>query len=214
LDIGCARGEYLLRVRERYPSLAVSGVEPSPIDARYARESFSLDVANTTIEEADLPDRSFDLVTLFHVLEHVQDPPETLRRVRRLLAPDGVLVVEVPNMALSRLPLPLGRSILAPGYHNPEHLWHFTPPTLRRLLERQGYQVQRTMARNLGLYPWIDIVALRAPGAWWPRAYFSAMRVATSPLSLLAKGLSLFAIARPSGSAPSRDIHSRVTRTS
>src|SRR6266545_3851981 len=74
-------------------------------------------------------DREFDVVTAFHVLEHVHDPHEFLRRLSRLLRPDGILVVEVPNVddaLVSTYDIPAYRSF----YFTNAHLWYFSPRTL------------------------------------------------------------------------------------
>jgi len=78
---------------------------------------------------SDQVDGEFDVVTAFHVLEHVHDPHEFLRRLSRLLRPDGILVVEVPNVddaLVSTYDIPAYRSF----YFTNAHLWYFSPRTL------------------------------------------------------------------------------------
>jgi SAM-dependent methyltransferase len=135
LEVGCAEGYYLLALRER--GWQVAGVEISPEMARVARDEYGLDVrtgaAETTL--ADYADASFDLVAMWHVLEHVTDPAGVLKQIRRILKPNGRLVLEVPNFrGLSRS---MFRTYWA-ALELPRHLYHFTPTTLRALLTSAG----------------------------------------------------------------------------
>jgi SAM-dependent methyltransferase len=82
---------------------------------------------------------SFDAVTLWHSLEHLHQPIDVLRNIRRLLAPGGICVLAVPNAGS-----PQARRDGASwfGYDVPRHLWHFTPATLTRLLDQTGFVVR------------------------------------------------------------------------
>lgn len=129
LDIGCSLGEFLNVARSR--GHHVFGVETSVETAMYSRDHLGLDVFCGCLEDAGYEDGSFDVVTLWDVLEHVPDPRALLREVRRVLAEDGVLVVQSPNMD----------SMMAEWcgerwdwWTAPDHLYHFTPPTMARLL--------------------------------------------------------------------------------
>jgi SAM-dependent methyltransferase len=84
------------------------------------------------------PDSSFEIVTLWHVMEHLPHPVETLKRIRALLKPGGILVTAVPNFDSVQAQVFRSR-----WYHLevPRHLYHFTPTTLRRLLDAEGFDV-------------------------------------------------------------------------
>lgn len=137
LDVGCASGAFLLEFRAR-GSWDVQGVELNDAVAQYARDRYGLDVITGTLEDAHLPDSTYDAVTMWDVLEHVYDPSATLAEIRRILKPDGVLVLRVPN--LSSWDARLFGDTWA-GYDAPRHLYVFSPQTLSRLLENQGFQV-------------------------------------------------------------------------
>ena len=159
---------------------------------------YGLNVHETMLEEArDLP--KADVLTMFHVLEHVYDPLAALKKAGELLAGDGFLVVEVPNMRLSRIDLPLGRRVLFPGYHSPEHLWFFTPRSLRALLSKQGFGSIAVTTYTFGLYPLVDLVALATNNVACRRVYLSLARVLTAPLSMVDAGLGILAVARWEG---------------
>ena len=74
------------------------GVEASEAASRHAREVLGLGVRVGELASLRFPGASFDVVTLFHVLEHLVDPDSTLTEVRRLLTPNGRLLLEVPNL--------------------------------------------------------------------------------------------------------------------
>lgn len=140
LDIGCAGGGYLLALRQL--GWDVHGVEMTPALARYAREQFGLDVRTGAAEVAlaEFPDGYFDVITMWHVLEHLANPSGVLAEVCRLLKPGGRLMLEVPNFhSLSRLIL---RTYWFP-LELPRHLYHFTPQTVAAMLTKAGFHAIR-----------------------------------------------------------------------
>ena len=120
----------------------VEGIDPSDEAARHARELNGLDVRVGSAESIlpELAGESFDLVTLWHVLEHVYDPVGVLTQIRRLLKPGGLLMLEVPNFASACSVM--FRWSWAP-LESPRHLFQFTPGTLTVLLTKIGFHVDR-----------------------------------------------------------------------
>jgi SAM-dependent methyltransferase len=135
LDLGCWVG-FLLSEAERRGWRA-TGVEPSAWASSYAREQLGLEVRTEDLLTAALPAGAFDAVVLGDVIEHLPDPAAGLDRVARLLAPDGVLLMLLPD-AGSRVARLLGRrwwSVL------PTHVQYFTRSSMTTLLERNGWTV-------------------------------------------------------------------------
>lgn len=146
LDVGCAAGFCLAVLAER--GFDVHGVEPSAAIARDAQARVGAGrVFVGTLDQAPHGPRSFDLVTLWDVVEHVPDPHSLLRRARDLLAPGGLLVVETQDVgsAFARV---LGRRWH--HYKHAEHLYHFSPGTIRRLLGDCGLSVVSLTHRHAG----------------------------------------------------------------
>ena len=143
LDIGCGDGLFLRVARDA--GFRVEGIEFSPEGARRAAARLGRPVAVGDLARQSHLQGPFDIVTLWHVLEHLESPRGMLEAARRRLAPGGLLVVAVPNLdnlpmqAAYRLargrPLPLYEE----GAREP-HLSHFSPVTLRRLLERHQFE--------------------------------------------------------------------------
>lgn len=135
LDIGCWTGAFLERMRE--VGWTVTGIELLPEAVALAQEVTG-NIFVGELMDAPFPDHSFDVVTAFHVVEHLPDPASALRRIVRWLAPGGIGLVEVPNFDS------LGRRLFQSAWHGldlPFHLSHFTPRTLARAVEQAGGQV-------------------------------------------------------------------------
>ena len=138
LDVGCGTGEFLDRLA---PDFAVEGTEPEPDAARWAREKLGLKVHTGYLAEISLEYEQFDLVTLWHVLEHIPDPVQELQIINKILAQDGKLLIALPNIG----------SIDAGIYKScwialdaPRHLWHFTSKTLGALAQKCGFSLVQT----------------------------------------------------------------------
>ncbi len=147
LDIGCGSGEFLRVMSDA--GWTVSGVEPSHFGAGSAPEG----VHHGTLESAAFPAASFDAITMWQVLEHIPDPAAALSSARVLLKDDGFLLVSVPN--ISSLQARFGRDLWF-SLDLPRHIWHFSPSTLLRLLEKSGFRVEETrhFSMEYGPYGW------------------------------------------------------------
>jgi SAM-dependent methyltransferase len=95
LDIGCSTGIFLSSMKRI--GWDTYGVEPSQYAASYARSQFEINVFNGFLENARFENDFFDVVTLWDVLEHVYDPIQTLKEIQRILKPDGLLLINIPN---------------------------------------------------------------------------------------------------------------------
>jgi 2-polyprenyl-3-methyl-5-hydroxy-6-metoxy-1,4-benzoquinol methylase len=135
LDIGCAGGAFLRAAREC--QLSAIGIEPSRFLGDYARTTHNLDVRSGVLADFSFPAHSFDLITLWDVIEHVPDPKEELRTIQQLLKPDGLFVVNYPDFGSLPAKL-LGRKW---PFLLSVHLVYYTPETIRRQLLKSGFRV-------------------------------------------------------------------------
>lgn len=138
LDVGCGSGFFMALARER--GWTVMGTEIASHCVAYARERLGLDIFEGDLTELD-PARRFDVIAINHVLEHVADPIVQITAAQARLNDDGLLVVSVPN---HRSFDAWRKGLEWEGWALPWHFYHFTPATLRGLLERCGLRVIRT----------------------------------------------------------------------
>lgn len=144
LDVGCGSGSNLLYWK--HFGWDVHGVELAPTVARYAREQLNLPVKEGTLEQAQYPAKSFDVVMFNNVLEHLHDPLRTLRETHRILKDDGKLLISVPN--LNCADRWLFNEWWSP-WDLPRHLSHFTRKTLALLLENAGMEIETMRSDNV-----------------------------------------------------------------
>jgi len=138
LDVGSGRGYFLLACREY--GYEVEGFDVSEDAAEYVRNTLKIPVTTGKPSNGPYKDESFDVITMWHSLEHTENPRIYLDRAHRWLRPAGLLVVEVPNY-LSTDALKYGKTW--DGWSLPYHFFHFTPESLDELLSQHGFEVIR-----------------------------------------------------------------------
>lgn len=131
LEIGCGLGHFLALCRDA--GAHVQGVELDGLYADFAETEHRLPIIRSHVESVTF-ERPFDVIAMFHVVEHLEDPVALLSSVQRLLAPNGRLMIEVPNLA--------GPWRVPPSeFFRVEHLFNFTFETLSDVLRRAGFDV-------------------------------------------------------------------------
>lgn len=193
LDIGCDDGTFLSLLGSRYEHLDLFGVEPSQQRAKLAKALPKLNIWAETFEETHF-ERTFDVIMAIHVLEHLCDPIGFLNKVKSIMHPESLLYIEVPTVSLSRLDLPCGMRLLAPGYRSSEHLWFFTKQTLHHLLEKQDFHIRAIKCVSFGVQPKVNsLVMSHLP--WLFPLYELISAVLVFPFSAIGRGLQVMAVA-------------------
>ena len=144
LDVGCGAGKSLQAMADL--GWDATGVDVSAAAVEACRER-GLNVIHSDLAGAAFPEASFDVVTMRHSLEHTHDPLATLREARRVLGPDGELIVELPNIA--SLPAKAFGEYWF-GLEPPRHLCHFSARTLARALAEAGLKLRRLRYKSSG----------------------------------------------------------------
>ena len=137
LDVGTAGGAFPGVAARR--GWQVLGCEPNRWMAEWGSDHYGIEIKAGTIFDLSIPDSEFDVVTLWDVLEHTPDPMAVLQECRRILKPGGLLVVNYPDVQslVARL---MGRKWV---FLLSVHLYYFTPPTIKAMLEKVGFKVTR-----------------------------------------------------------------------
>jgi 2-polyprenyl-3-methyl-5-hydroxy-6-metoxy-1,4-benzoquinol methylase len=136
LDIGCAGGAFPKAAHDA--GFQVVGVEPSRWLSEFGRKTYGVDIRTGFLNDQSFEPASFDVITLWDVIEHLPDPRMIMTEVRQLLKPGGVLIVNYPDYGsmarqLLRRNWPMFLSV---------HLTYFTPATLRAFLSSCGFETQ------------------------------------------------------------------------
>jgi 2-polyprenyl-3-methyl-5-hydroxy-6-metoxy-1,4-benzoquinol methylase len=132
LDIGASSGEFVYLLKSR--AIEAQGLEPHHGYSAHAREHLGLDITTGTLHErlAEFPLGRFDLISLFHVLEHLPDPVQSLKRIREHLSDRGRVYLEVPDMAAMCSP--------ANAFFR-AHTLYFTSQSLVQTAQAAGFEV-------------------------------------------------------------------------
>ncbi len=144
LDVGCGSGTLLGLLKQR--GFRVNGLDFSPEAAAIAKAENGVDVAVGSLEEAHFPAESFDVVTLFHVMEHVTNPRLVLAQVSRVLKPNGVAILQVPNIESWQFKIFGARWY---GLDIPRHVIDYSRNSMLKLLADSGFVVNRIRHFNL-----------------------------------------------------------------
>ena len=135
LDVGTAAGAFLCAARRR--GWQVEGCEPNQWLARGGSRRYGFPIRTGELFEQSFPPQSFDVVTLWDVIEHTPDPARVIRTANELIKPGGLLIINYPDIG-SWLARALGRRW---PFLSSVHLYYFTRETMKRLLERHGFEV-------------------------------------------------------------------------
>lgn len=146
LDIGSGTGHFADTMKRS--GWQVKGVEINEKARNYSVSQFGLDV-NSPDKIQSLESESFDCITLWHVLEHFHDPGKYASEIHRLLKPDGVCIIALPNSS-SYDARHYGKFWAA--YDMPRHLWHFNPSTLNTFAEKNGFRLWKIKSLPLDVF--------------------------------------------------------------
>lgn len=136
LDIGAGTGDFLFVAKKN--GWETTGVEPSEKAKKIAKNKGVSFVENTS----ELENYSFDVITMWHVLEHVPNLDNQIKELKRLLKPNGSLIIAVPNFKSFDAKY-YGKYWAA--YDVPIHFWHFSKKSIKLLFEKEGMQLEKIL---------------------------------------------------------------------
>lgn len=185
LDIGCSSGIFLGEARAM--GMVCMGTEICPETAAFARRHYSLPIHAGDWRDAGFADASFDVITLFDVIEHLPDPLNELVELRRLLKPRGLLLISTPDIdgLFPRASYPFAKLLdYWPHPEPPHHLFQFSQATLSAMVEKAGYEVKG--ARHAGIDFTYNFGTLES---WMESPKMVAYAALFAPIAFLGKWL-------------------------
>lgn len=160
LDVGCGLGFFMAGIKQN-SNWEAYGVEFAAAAVDFARDELGLDVRRGELVDVDYPEAFFDYIQVHNVLEHVRDPMTLLKECRRILKPDGVIDLRVPNGRVDSLDLLrfFKRSGQA-SFSKSGHIFFFPRETIRWMVEKAGLDIEQSRTyglrrglASLGLWP-------------------------------------------------------------
>ena len=139
LDVGCGAGLFLEEMM-KVGTWKVKGLEPTAHIATYVQSELGISVINTTWEDADLEPSSLDVITMWNVFEHLDDPISALEKIYIMLKPGGYAIIGLPS------PESISRRVFGKywvGWDLPRHLYIFPSKLLEKLFEKKGFKIVR-----------------------------------------------------------------------
>lgn len=171
LDFGCGTGQVLNEFRIN--GWTISGVEPSPNARQLAANLTGTNIASST---SDLEHRQFDVITMWHVLEHIPNLNSQLAELKSMLNPGGFMLIAVPNNEAADAAH--YRQFWA-AWDVPRHLWHFTKETMSILLQAHGLRIKEVLPMTLDAY-YVSLLSEKYLGHSQPiallRAFFNGLQ--------------------------------------
>lgn len=137
LEIGCGTGHFLNMIRSNKRA-KVWGVEPGPF-GEYGRKIFHLEISDKFIDDLQYPEKCFDIIVLWHVIEHMKNPFKVLETLRKYLKPEGLLLLELPN--LRRYCSEVRGNGIDTNFFQNAHLFSFTVNTISLMLRKNGFKI-------------------------------------------------------------------------
>ena len=141
LDVGCGTGHFIDYCQQH--GWQVNGVEPNDIARTQAEDKTKIIIQH---DLSEIVDASFEVITLWHVLEHLSDLEQTMNQLKSLLAPGGVLIIAVPNFDAYEATV---FDEYWAAYDVPRHLYHFNRKALAQLSKKHGLKIVRTYPMKL-----------------------------------------------------------------
>ena len=146
LDVGCGTGFFLIHCKQQGWNIA--GVEQSAVARKKAEERINTTVYSS-IDDLAATRKTFDVITLWHVFEHLFDVNKSFEQLKLMLNPHGVLVLALPNLCSKDAEI-YGNSWAA--FDVPRHISHFSPMSIRLLAEKHGMTLKKTIPMKFDAY--------------------------------------------------------------
>ena len=149
LDIGSGQGFFLFHAKQE--GFSVTGIDVSSQVVKFCEQTFQIKVYFQNVNQHFSLDEQFDIITLWHILEHLSDPLEFLKKIQNNLTPRGILIIEVPNIKSLKFLLASDPNRWIGGNHPRHHKFFFSLKTLSSILQKAGYSPVKRLNLNYDL---------------------------------------------------------------
>tara|TARA_R110000737_G_scaffold6310_2_gene20082 strand:+ start:2319 stop:3155 length:837 start_codon:yes stop_codon:yes gene_type:complete len=143
LDIGCGTGEFLVTAKKE--NWTIFGVEPN----KQAREKAVSKTLNVVENLEKLGQQKFNVISLWHVMEHLPDLKNQIKKITNLLDEEGTLIIAVPNFKSNDA---IHYKEYWAAYDTPRHLWHFSQNAISELFKEQNFKIIQTLPMKFDSY--------------------------------------------------------------
>lgn len=143
LDVGCASGWFLSKIKEEYPKAKCSGVDVYKRSIEYGKKLYtSLHLYYADAHRLPFPDKSFDTVICTEVLEHVVDPKKVLEEIKRVLTSDGIAIIEMDTGNFLFRLIWHWWTHVRNGVWRDSHIHFFDTNKLENLIQKTGFSIK------------------------------------------------------------------------
>jgi|TARA_B110000438_G_scaffold303106_1_gene363180 2-polyprenyl-3-methyl-5-hydroxy-6-metoxy-1,4-benzoquinol methylase len=160
LEIGSSTGHFLESIKNDVAK--VTGIELDPNHAKFARENCNLEIFEQPLEKIDFGDEKFDVIFMFQVFEHIQNPIEFLENCKKIMNPNAEIYVEVPNIDDVLLSVYQSNSFKKRYYRLP-HVYYYSKNTLEKMFDKAGFLGKSKTIQEYSLFNHINWVLTDKP---------------------------------------------------
>ena len=160
LEIGSSTGHFLESIKNNVSK--VTGIELDPNHAKFAREHCNLEIFEQPLEKIDFGNDKFDVIFMFQVFEHVQNPSEFLENCKKIMNPKAEIYVEVPNIDDALLSVYESDSFKKRYYRLP-HVYYYSKNTLEKMFNKAGFVGTSKTIQEYSLFNHINWILANQP---------------------------------------------------
>ena len=160
LEIGSSTGHFLESIKGQVSK--VVGIELDPNHVKFAKEFCDLEIYEQPLEEIKFGNQKFDVIFMFQVFEHIQNPIEFLKNCKKILKPNGTIYVEVPNVDDILLSV-YGIQSFKKRYFRAPHVYYYSKTTLEKMFTKAGFQGNAKTIQEYSLFNHINWILTNHP---------------------------------------------------
>jgi len=194
LDIGSGRGYQLYYLKKYFGYTRAVGTQLDPAAYHFSKHHLDLEIYPKDLLKLRLKPKSFHIISLWHVLEHLEHPEKYFNKIRSLLTPGGTLIIEVPNLNSWTSRLTNGYWL---GLDLKYHLYFFTTDSLTRLLTKYHFKIRSFHTFSLEYSTFISVSSLVSRLTHTDHLIFAWVQGKRIPTSTLITHLTLFVLLTP-----------------